>query len=436
MLKYNYGILFIVLSVILGCEQDRFCAPLPSDVWFEANEVLINVSMEDIYSPPVATRVFAYPYLIAHELMLNKDGESILIERINDAHYIISSDSISINHEIAAVHGFYLVAKKLVFSEHLIDEWYDGLKNRYSAMGVSNRILDNSFRYTERQFKFFDLWIDDDNYAKVKADDFYTNKTTDSSWVLTPPNYEPALEPNWKNMRPMFISNLSDFYPRSRPSFSIDKNSEFFKHANMVYEQSIKLGDEEKEIALHWDCNPNEYVNEGHSTYFKHKMSPPGHWLSIAEVLTKTSSATFKETLFTFAATSASMYDGIISCWDTKYSEDLIRPVTYINRYIDRTWEPFIQTPPFPEYTSGHSVTSGCASAVLERIYPNLSFTDTSEVQFGLPARKYLSIHDAGEEASLSRFYGGIHYRYGIDNGLEQGRKIGLYVFNEFNKNK
>ena len=122
------------------------------------------------------------------------------------------------------------------------------------------------------------------------------------------------------------------------------------------------------------------------------------------------------------------MFDGIIACWHTKYTEELIRPVTYINRYIDNTWQPYIQTPPFPEFTSGHSVVSGCSSSILDAMFPKTPFVDYTEVRFGLPSRSFKSVHDAGEEASLSRYYGGIHYKFGIDNGLEQGRNIGRHI--------
>lgn len=128
------------------------------------------------------------------------------------------------------------------------------------------------------------------------------------------------------------------------------------------------------------------------------------------------------------------MFDGIVSCWTTKYENDLIRPVTYINRYIDRTYEPYIQTPPFPEFTSGHSVASGTATSVLAHLYNNSAFIDSTEVEFGYPARKFESISQAGLEASNSRFYGGIHYKYGVDNGLEQGRRIGNHIISVLEK--
>ena len=154
--------------------------------------------------------------------------------------------------------------------------------------------------------------------------------------------------------------------------------------------------------------------------------------MGIAKNLCQITQADFEKTLLTYASITSAMFDCIISCWHTKYTEELIRPVTYINRYIDETWQPFIQTPPFPEYTSGHSVVSGCSSSILNELFPEVAFVDYTEVEFGLPARKFSSVHEAGEEASLSRYYGGIHYKFGIDNGLAQGRKIGKHVLSFF----
>ncbi|MFT4535582.1 MAG: membrane-associated phospholipid phosphatase, partial [Saprospiraceae bacterium] len=108
---------------------------------------------------------------------------------------------------------------------------------------------------------------------------------------------------------------------------------------------------------------------------------------------------------------------------------NLIRPETVINEYIDKDWLPTLQTPPFPEYTSGHSVISTAAATVLTSIYGNdFSFKDDTELEYGLPARSFVSFYAASQEAAISRLYGGIHYRPAIDNGVTQGKKLGDYV--------
>lgn len=118
-----------------------------------------------------------------------------------------------------------------------------------------------------------------------------------------------------------------------------------------------------------------------------------------------------------------------ISCWDEKYRSCLIRPETVINRHLDPDWRPVLQTPSFPEYTSGHSVVSGAASTVLERLVgADVAFVDSTEVPFGLEVRTYPSFRAAAEQAAMSRFYGGIHYRPAIEHGLTQGRAVGEAV--------
>ena len=131
------------------------------------------------------------------------------------------------------------------------------------------------------------------------------------------------------------------------------------------------------------------------------------------------------------------MADAFISCWDEKYRSNLIRPETLINKYIDENWTPILQTPPFPEYTSGHSVVSGAAAVVLTDIFgDNFSFNDDTETPYGLPIRPFNSFNEASAEAAISRMYGGIHYRAAVEVGLDQGRKLGKYVVNHLDMKK
>ena len=123
------------------------------------------------------------------------------------------------------------------------------------------------------------------------------------------------------------------------------------------------------------------------------------------------------------------MMDAFISCWDEKYKSNRIRPETYIVRNIDSKWQPLLQTPPFPEYTSGHSVISTTASLVLTYLLgDHFKFTDNSEEMFDLPARSFTSFRQAAAEAAVSRIYGGIHFRDAVDAGVEQGKRIGEFV--------
>ena len=115
-----------------------------------------------------------------------------------------------------------------------------------------------------------------------------------------------------------------------------------------------------------------------------------------------------------------------------KYRSNLIRPETLINKYIDESWTPLLQTPPFPEYTSGHSVVSGAASEVLTDIFgDHFAFDDTTEIPYGLPVRHFISFRNAAKEAAISRVYGGIHYNAAVIEGLSQGINVGNYVISK-----
>ena len=426
--------IFLVLT-IYNCKNPIVKEALDAEIIHLANQKLLEISMEDIYSPPVATRVFAYPNIAAYEIYAHKYNYSAINKIAPNTIQNISSDSTQIDYSIASLMGYIHICKKVVFSEYLVDSFYTECRRKMSKAGISSDIIQSSENHGLMVAKQMSSWIDKDNYDIVKSDNFYTVKNSDSSWVLTPPSFDSALEPNWKNLRYLTIKNKTDFYPRRRPQFSSDKNSEFYQYAIEVYNISKQISEEQKNIALHWDCNPNEYNNIGHNTFFVHKISPPGHWVNITKPICKNNHASYLKTLESYALVTTAIFDGMIVCWDTKYTEELIRPVTYINRYIDPYWEPYIQTPPFPEYTSGHSTVSGAGSQVLDLLFTSTSFVDSTEVRFGLPSRHYKSILDAGQEASNSRLYGGIHYRFGVDNGLENGKIIGQHVFNAMHFN-
>lgn len=154
--------------------------------------------------------------------------------------------------------------------------------------------------------------------------------------------------------------------------------------------------------------------------------------MSIAGVACLKAKASFNVSLKAYLFTAVALYDGFISCWDEKYRSNTIRPESYINAYIDESWRPLLQTPPFPEYTSGHSVISAAAASVLSELFGNdFSFADDTEIGYGLPVRHFKSFREAAVEAAISRFYGGIHYKEAITNGMLQGKKIGDAVVNQ-----
>ena len=188
--------------------------------------------------------------------------------------------------------------------------------------------------------------------------------------------------------------------------------------------------DEEKnEIAAFWDCNPYAISQIGHLEFGLKKISPGGHWMGIAGIAARKARLNLNKTIFTHTLLALVLHDAFIACWDEKYRSDRVRPETVINRHLDKRWSPLLQTPPFPEYVSGHSVVSSASAEILTLIFgPNFSFRDTTEKEFGLKTRSYKSFNQAAEEACISRLYGGIHYRDAIDEGVEQGKKVASFI--------
>ena len=164
------------------------------------------------------------------------------------------------------------------------------------------------------------------------------------------------------------------------------------------------------------------------------KITPGAHWIGITKIAARKTNSNTIETVHAYTKTSIAIADAFISCWDEKYRSNLIRPETLINQHIDDSWEPVLQTPPFPEYTSGHSVVSGAAATALTSIFGgNFVFDDDTEVKYGLPIRSFTSFNQAADEAAISRMYGGIHYRSAVDIGVKQGRDLGQFIIENLN---
>jgi hypothetical protein len=214
----------------------------------------------------------------------------------------------------------------------------------------------------------------------------------------------------------------------------MEEGTDFYKEVIEVYDISQKMteeGDssEEVQIAKFWDCNPYVSVTRGHLMFATKKITPGAHWIGITKIACKQSDSDFDKSVYAYTKTSMAIADAFISCWDEKYRSNLIRPETLINEHIDENWKPVLQTPPFPEYTSGHSVVSGAASTILTDVFgENFSFNDDTELPYGLPVRTFSSFREAADEAAISRMYGGIHYRAAVVIGVKQGRDLGSFV--------
>jgi hypothetical protein len=181
---------------------------------------------------------------------------------------------------------------------------------------------------------------------------------------------------------------------------------------------------------MFWDCNPYKMNVKGHVMFATKKITPGGHWMGIASIASAAAGKDWKGTVEALTLTAISLNEAFIACWDEKYRSRTIRPETYINQHIDENWVPLLQTPPFPEHTSGHSVASTAASYTLAQLFGDqLHIVDSTEVAYGLPVREFDSFSQAASEAAISRFYGGIHYMTAIEEGSKQGKQVGELIW-------
>ena len=261
---------------------------------------------------------------------------------------------------------------------------------------------------------------------------------TPGRWVPTPPAYSDAAEPHWNEIRTIVMDSASQFIPPPPPTFDIkNKNSKYYQEVMAIKNAVDSLTPEQEHIATFWDDNPFKLNVSGHVMFSTKKFSPPGHWMGIVGIAAEKDKADFPKTVYAYAITSIALFESFIQCWDEKYRHNTARPETVINKYIDPEWRPLLQTPPFPEYTCGHSTGSSSTAEALTHVFgDNFSFTDTTELEFGIKSRSFKSFRDAAIENNWARFYGGIHFHNSCIVSTEYGRKVGELVVTKLKMKK
>ena len=396
----------------------------------DAFQAITDILVHDIFSPPVAARVYAYAGAAAYEVIAqsNADYRSLAGQfhefptvdpAPTDEHYI---------PELASLHALGVVGKALIFSEERMQAHMDGL---FEKMGKhhSDKAIEVSRAYGQRVADAVLNWAQGDNYNQTRTFTKYEINDDPMRWKPTPPDYMDGIEPHWRNIRTLVMDSAQMFKPVPPPTPSLDSASKFYKDLMEVYHTVNNLTPEQEAIAQFWDCNPYVSVHRGHVMLATKKITPGGHWMGITGIACRKAGADYGTTINAHLRAATGLFDGFISCWDEKYRSELVRPETVINEHFDENWTPLLQTPPFPEYTSGHSVISGAAGIMLTGVFgDNFAFQDSTERVYGLPDRSYESFNAASDEAAISRLYGGIHYMPAIEIGVSQGRSLGAYL--------
>lgn len=392
---------------------------------------LSKIMMHDVVNPPAAARYYAYCMLGAYEIVSRHDSSCIPLSNFLKQYQriAITTPQKKYDQHIAAIYCIMETGRLMLPSGYRLQEDEEQFIAEQQKTKVPKAILDSSIAVANYMAARMVDYSKTDRYGKLSAQLRYTPIKGDAYWYPTPPAYMEAVEPNWKTVRPLVIDSCNQFVPLPPLTFSKDSGSDFYRLAREVYDASIKPTADQLNIASFWDCNPFIVATAGHMSIGFKKISPGGHWMNIAAIAAQAAQLNFDQTITVQMFTGITIMDAFISCWDEKYRSNRIRPETYINRYIDLKWQPLLQTPPFPEYTSGHSVVSTAAAEVLSYLFGDqLTFTDNSEELFEIPARTFTSFRQAAAEAAISRLYGGIHYRDAIENGQQQGKQLAAFI--------
>lgn len=390
--------------------------------------VLELVRHTPTYSPPVASRSFAYLGVTGFEAMVgDSSGLNGLAGQLNGLEALprrtdgLAYDDAIVLHsalEFAVQHHFNNTGPTGQRAMAAV-----GVKLRDKTYaGVAADVIERSEVYGKLVAEHVLLWSQGDGGAVIANMGFpltYELKNGPSDWQPTSliRQQQSPLLPEWGANRPFAMPLGTSCAIAPAITFSEDKQSAFYAEALEVVTVKKNLTAEQRAIARFWSDDPML------------SPTPPGHWISIALQLFKRDEVDIEKQVDVLARLGIAEADAFIGCWQSKFTQNLLRPVTYIKKQIDPKWESILITPPFPEFPSGHSTQSGAAAVVLTKMFgENFAFEDATHKKDGLPPRKFTSFWAAAEEAGISRLYGGIHFRDAIERGLEQGRCVASFT--------
>ena len=422
------GLLLCVL--LAGCHGKK-TLPDAAAVLHQNEDMLTQVIIYDVFTPPVASRIYVYSSLAAYEAIRfnKKNAVSITAQLRGFGKMPQPEKGKDYNFALAATKAFFTVVRNVkVFSVDSLKNYETSTYQRYRD-NLDETVYDQSLAFGEAVANVVLARAKTDGYLASRGKPKHLGSEEPGKWRPTPPDYQDGVEWCWNTMKPLVMDSASQFMAPPPPPFSTDSTSTFFRGVKEVYDTSRTLTPEQQAIARYWDDNPFVIEHAGHMMLGNKKITPGGHWMGIAAIAAKMDKADAVKTAATYALTAVSLYDAFISCWDVKYKTNYIRPITVINQQLDNGWTSFLQTPPFPEYTSGHSTITRAAATVLSALYgDHFAFQDTSDLHYIGMQRHFDSFVAAADEASISRFYGGIHYKVSVNEGARAGREVGLLV--------
>ncbi|WP_245990968.1 vanadium-dependent haloperoxidase [Hymenobacter rubripertinctus] len=382
---------------------------------------------QDITNPPLAARFFAYSMLAGYETLAQSDSSLMPLHgRLRDYPRIPRPAGQCQAPQLAALFAMLHTAGQLQPSGSGLAAAAAALTDSCRNAGIPAAVVAQARARGQLVATAILAYARQDGYNRISNYPRYTPTAGPGYWSPTPPAFFGAVEPYFNRVRPFVLDSAAQFRPPAPVAFDSRPGSGFAALMREVYQTSCTLTPAQRATAAFWDCNPFALRENGHLRIGLKKMSPGAHWMAIASIACRQRKAPFAHTLQVHTVLAVVLTDAFMCCWDEKYRSNRIRPETAIRRYLDPTWQPILQTPPFPEYLSGHSVISTAAAEVLTHYFgPTYAYTDTSERAFGLPDRRFSSFRQAAAEAAISRLYGGIHFRDAITQGQDQGRQVG-----------
>ncbi len=433
-MKYFIAALFISVTII-SCRENKDYTKFTHDpILFSKTVYQLNtVVMGNNFSPIVASRNYMYASVAAYEVIAAgypKQYNS-LAGQLNQLKPLPQPDSSKkIDFEFASLLAFCKLGEAVTFPAGSMKEYVDSIKILATANGMPDEVLNNTIAYADTVSAAILKWSKKDNYAETRSAPKYNVVDSPGRWVPTPPAYSSAMEPHWNMIRTLVLDSANQFTPPPPYAFDVtNKNSDYYKEVMKIKLAIDSLTPEQKHMADFWDDNPFKLNVSGHVMFGTKKFSPPGHWMSIAGIAAQKAKADYGTTVEGFAITAISLFDAFIQCWDEKFRHNTVRPETVINKYIDPNWAPYLQTPPFPEYTCGHSTISSAAAEALTSVFgDNFAYTDSTELEFGIKNRSFTSFRNAAEENNWARFYGGLHFHHSCIVSTEFGKKVGDLV--------
>jgi hypothetical protein len=440
-------ILFIAstLFLLLSCKnkQADYRTILSNpDTYAKTVYELNTVVMGNNFSPVVASRNYLYANVAAYEVIAAGYPQQYnsLSGQLNGLTFTPQPDKKKrIDFEFASLIAFWRIGKSVTFSTNKTVNYVDSIKNLATEHGMPAEIFENSIAFAETVADSVMAWSKRDNYLRTRGMPEYTViMDSPQRWIPTPPAYSAAMEPNWNKVRPAVMEKADQFTPPSPFPFDMkNKESDYYKQVLAVKTAGDSLTEEQKHIADFWDDNPFKLNVKGHVMFGTKKFSPPAHWMSIVGIAAQKAGVDYPTTVYAYTITAIALFDAFIQCWDEKFRHNTARPETVINHFIDSKWRPYLQTPPFPEYTCGHSTCSSAAAEALTSVFgDNFSYTDTTELEFGIKSRSYTSFRHAAMENNSARFFGGIHFHPSCIVSTEYGRKVGSLVVSKLNMKK